>query len=265
MKKMQLLIAAIFVLAFGACSKDESTPTQISEIEEKRYNPDGTFSKTYHYYKGGNLSKTRIYNTANFFTHQHEYTYYSNGLLMNVNKKSANGQTISTYTYNYDNYRRLMHMSMGSYYVNFTYDDQSNTVLAERLGDSPENKTFYFNADGAVYSEVAGANTYDVTYDGHNALSCKKNGLVINTHEYFDGYEAMQSESMKNEPLMNEVLRANALAGAENAIATKLLKRSVFGQDVTDYEYTFNGADLPKTRKEYMNGILIREWTYSYK
>lgn len=265
MKKFQLLIAAILVFGFGSCSEDDSTPSQISKIEEKRYNPDGSFSKTYYYYQGGNLSKTRVYNTADFITHQHEYTYYSNGLLMKVNKKATNGQTISTYIYNYDNYRRLMHMSMGPYYVNLTYDDQNNTVLAERLGNSPENKTFHFNTDGAIYSEVAGADTYDVTYDGQNALSCKKNGLVINTHEYLDGYEAMQSESMRNEPLMNEVLRANALAGAESAIATKLLKRSVIGQDVTDYEYTFNGADLPKTRKEYLNGILIREWTYSYK
>lgn len=270
MKK--LLFITLISSFFFSCSKDEES-TDLKQIKIITYGGSPDEAIKFCDYEDGKLVKVSKYNANNFFTGSITYTYYSNGLLNQINNRKADNTGIEGRVYIYDNSGRLMHQkyegtTLQSYYnINYTYNPD-NTITAVRSGHNSGTKTYYLNSSQLIYKEVSDNTQLEMTFEGINPVSMS-NGFSTTTFEYDNSNNpALLNNKNKDEAYTaNAVLRADDLTEAANYATKYLIKKSNGSSQINSnntYVYTFNGNGLPATRVDYYNGELVSEVYYIY-
>ncbi|QYJ68171.1 hypothetical protein [Flavobacterium litorale] len=263
MKKL-FLLTITSLLIFGCSSDDGSTNTQPKKIVRRSYtgNPNEVIQR--YLFSNGKLESIKFYNSSDFFKGSINYEYFSNGLLHNITK--SNGGYLHSFIY--DNQERIMHMKYENsqldeaYYVNYTYNND-NTITAESFGTTQGVKTYYLNSNNLIYKEVSEGTTYEVIFDGYNAISGSYGTFISRSFEYSDTDLQFNTDYFTGGYASNGVLMYNSLYGNETASANKYLIKEI-GNDTFKHEYTFDGNGRPIIRLDYKNDNLTDEFKYEY-
>lgn len=263
MKKL-FLLTITSLLIFGCSSDDGSTNTQPKKITRRSYtgNPNEAIQR--YLFSNGKLESIKLYNSSNLFKESINYKYFSNGLLRTITKSDYS----YSHSFIYDNQNRIMHMKYEnselneSYYVNYTYNND-NTITAESFGTTENVKTYYLNSNNLIYKEVNGDTTYEVVFDGYNAISGSSSIMFSRSFEYSDTNLQFNIDYLTGGYASNGVLMYNSLYGNETFSANKYLLKEI-GGDTFKHQYTFDSNGRPITRLDYKNDNLTDEFQYEY-
>lgn len=264
MKKL-FILTITSLLIFGCSSDDGNTSVQPKKIVRRNYTGNPNKAIQNYLFSDGKLESIKFYNSSNFFKESINYEYFSNGLLHTITKSSNNSYL---HSFIYDNQERIMHMKYENsqldeaYYVNYTYNND-NTITAESFGTIEGVKTYYLNSDNLIYKEVSEDTTYEVVFNGYNAISGSYGTFISRSFEYSDTDLQLNIDYFMSGYASNGVLMYNSLYGNETASANKYVTKER-DTDTFKYEYIFDGSGRPTTRLDYKNDNLIDEFQYEY-
>ncbi|WP_129751796.1 hypothetical protein [Flavobacterium beibuense] len=239
-----------------------------------QYQNGSVISSSHYDYSDGKITEIRWYSSGNFLAGVTKYGYFSNGLLLSLTNYNNSQSRIDNFTFVYDNDNRLIHQKYQRKYISeqytitYTYNND-NTITADRAGADPSTKTFYLNNEGLIYKEVSEVGDYEIIFDGKNPVSANDD-ITLKTFEYDETHNRalLNDRNGKDHYMPNNVLRANSLNKERNSTADKYLIRESIESELnfaTTYEYSFNDAGLPTSKKEFENGILKKETEYKYQ
>ena len=273
MKKL-LLPCLAATLLFVSCSDDDNTPgtdpnaVYLKTMKQHMADEDIVF----HYSDNGKLASA-YYSAAGQLTAHDTLVYNQQELLINITTHNANNTLLFTRNCTYDNQDRINHRESHEYVQGVDYSSSTDYVFnSDNTITSTTNsswgstvKTFYLNSNTIIYKEVSGSAVYELALDGENPVTATS-GWGVKTFEY-DNTHNMSLLNVANQVgnyKPNAVLLTNSLEDNATAIITKYLIKETSGDDVREFQYTFDTAGLPVKRMDYNNGILYNEMEYLY-
>jgi hypothetical protein len=273
MKKL-LLPCLAATLLFVSCSDDDNTPgtdpnaVYLKTMKQHMADEDIVFN-----YTNGRLTSAN-FTTAGQPTAHTTVVYGEHGLIINITTYDTNNTILSTRSCTYDNQERINHTESHEYTQGVDYSSSTDFIFnTDNTITSTTNsswgstvKTFYLNSSTVIYKEVSGDSVYELTLDGENPVAATS-AWGTTTFEYDTTHNMLllgiQSQTGNYKP--NAVLLTNSLEDNDTAIITKYLIKETSGDDVREFQYTFDTAGRPVKRMDYNNGILYNEMEYLYE
>jgi len=280
MKKLLCTGLALFLLV--SCQDDDSTtnPTTTKGANytttETAYNKGEVVSINEYTFKGGRPDGTKSYSPTNNVLYSYsKYSYDNDNKLTGLKSYNAENVVQADVKYFYDNQDRLVKMIIKylTYTSQYTFKYNSdNTITGEQTSSDGYGfkKTWYINNEGLIYKEVdisGPGYSYEITFDGRNAISGKSDTGAINTFEYDNEHDL---SLIGNAPefgdyLPNQVLQKYYLDTAETNVATKYLTRKLFNGKVREqHNWEFDSYGRPTKHAFIYEGETLSITTYKF-
>ncbi|GAA3777434.1 hypothetical protein GCM10022271_07050 [Corallibacter vietnamensis] len=259
MKKLLLSMSVVAIVLFSACSSDDSG----SDLPQNNA-PSGA------------LVKVEIIHPEENFRTTTTYSFNAEGKVVNAIEEgwSASQYLRAIYTYFYNSNGQIRMLSImvdgSTEYTEFIYTDGLITSSERHSISGNVSRTVYnYNDDNQLINKHF-FNSDNEEYAMSN-FSFDVNGNIESRHEERNfGAEIIDytfEYDTYNNPLKTpfENQEMNKIVGHSFNNITKSIRSDDFLTSEVNIEYTYNEAGYPLTSKEYSNGDLLVEVTYTYQ
>ncbi|MFC5194150.1 hypothetical protein ACFPH8_02295 [Bizionia hallyeonensis] len=256
MKKF--LIIAIFIL-FTGCSSDDSVADNSSQdnapsgalikIEISRPNEDFHSSTTYYFNTAGKVERSleEGWSGSQYLQATNTYAYNSEGQIWKVTIAVDNRSEYTEFNFTNGLISSSMRHTAGGNILRTLYNYNDENQLIDRR---------FFNAD----NEESSISIFSFDTNGNIESRHDERDFGTEIIDYTFEYDSY------NNPLKTpfENQEMNKIVGHNFNNITRSTRSNGFSTSEVNIEYTYNEAGYPLTSKEYADGNLSVEVTYTY-
>ncbi|WP_223032279.1 hypothetical protein [Hanstruepera marina] len=256
MKK--LLILVVLILFVSACSSDDSdNPPQnhaaigtLVKIEIFRPEEEIRTSTTYFFNSDEKVESAleEAWNGSQYLQATYTYSYNSNGQIWKVTIAVDDSTEYTEFNFTSGLITSSLRHTISGNVLRTLYNYNSDNQLI--------NKQF-FNADN---EESAISN---ISFDINGNIESRHDERNFGTEIIDYTFEYDTFNNPLKTPFENQEM--NKIIGHNFNNITKTIRSDDFSTSEVNIEYTYNEAGYPLTSKEYSNGNLLVEVTYTYQ
>lgn len=255
MKKFLLITICIFFLACSSDDTDNSSQDNapigaLIKVEIFRPEEDLRTSTTYNYNSDGKAENAleEGWSGSQYLQAMNTYSYNSNGQIWKVTIAVDNRSEYTEFNFTNGLISSSMRHTAGGNILRTLYNYNDDNQLIDRRFFNADNEEssisiFSFDANGNIESR------HDERDFGTE--------IIDYTFEY-DSYNNPLKTPFENQEM-------NKIVGHNFNNITKSIRSDEFSTREVNIEYTYNESGYPLTSKEYSNGNLLVEVTYTYK